>query len=229
VTPTSPEGPQSTDAEVWPLPAAHSARRRRIDGEQTRAKVLQAAIDSILEKGYYRTSSNEIARRAGVTWGTLQHQFGSREGLLLEVLRDRWYDFEELVATATIEGDSLEERLLSLFQVLGAYYSLPEQLAQLQIILDLSRDPETSSSTRLAIAQHGVQLSRAWQPLFEQALGEMAGDQLLVQYAFSALRGYLIGRLISTSVAELPPDQEVRTLLVRGIATTIREEYMANP
>ncbi len=188
--------------------------------------MLQAAIDSILEKGYYRTSSNEIARRAGVTWGTLQHQFGSREGLLLEVLRDRWYDFEELVATAHVEGDSLEERLQSLFDVLGAYYSRPEQLAQLQIILDLSRDPETSNDTRQAIAQHGVQLSRAWQPLFEQALGDAAADERLVQYAFSTLRGHLIGRLISASVTDLPADEEVRALVVRGIASAIRQEFV---
>jgi AcrR family transcriptional regulator len=67
-----------------------TVRRRRSDGEVTRRKVLDAAIETILEVGYYQASSNAIARRAGVTWGALQHQFGTREALLLEVLNERW-------------------------------------------------------------------------------------------------------------------------------------------
>src|SRR5882757_6476754 len=73
---------------------ADRGRRQRADGAATRARVLDAVVESILDKGYYRTSSNEIARRAGVTWGTLQHQFGSRELLLLEVLNQRWHDLQ---------------------------------------------------------------------------------------------------------------------------------------
>ena len=75
-------------------------KRRRSDGEVTRARVLTAAVESILAKGYYQTSSNEIARRAGGTWGTLQHQFGTREALLLELLNERWGWLQERVATA---------------------------------------------------------------------------------------------------------------------------------
>jgi AcrR family transcriptional regulator len=229
VSETTTDGSTGREVPDASLTVARSARRRRSDGEQTRSRVLQAAIDSILEKGYYRTSSNEIARRAGVTWGTLQHQFGSREGLLLEVLRDRWSDFEALVATATVEGTTLEERLQSLFRVLGAHYGRPEQLVQLQILLDLSRDPLTSMETREAIAVHGSELSRAWRPLFEQALGEAANDERLVRYAFSALRSHLLGHLIATSLADLADDTELRSLLVRGVASVIREEIGRSP
>jgi AcrR family transcriptional regulator len=227
VSDTTTDGAIESEVPGATLTVARAARRRRSDGEQTRSRVLQAAIDSILEKGYYRTSSNEIARRAGVTWGTLQHQFGSREGLLLEVLSDRWSDFEALVATATVEGATLEERLQCLFGVLGSHYARPEQLVQLQILLDLSRDPRTSMETRRAIAVHGSELGRAWRPLFEQALGEAANDERLVRYAFSALRSHLIGHLISTSLADLADladDTELRSLLVRGVASVIREE-----
>jgi AcrR family transcriptional regulator len=43
------------------------------------ARVLDAAVAGILDQGYSRTCSNEIARRAGVAWGTLRHQFGGGE------------------------------------------------------------------------------------------------------------------------------------------------------
>ena len=147
--------------------------RRRVDGELTRRKVLDAAVQSILESGYYHTSSNEIARRADVTWGTLQHQFGSREGLLLAVARSRsWADLQEAVATAVIAGDTLEDRLAAVLKVLTEHYGAPAHLAQIQILLDLTQNPTTSDETRQAALAHGRSLAQAWKPLFASALGE---------------------------------------------------------
>jgi AcrR family transcriptional regulator len=198
-------------------------RRRRTDGAATRARVLDAAVASILDKGYYRTSSNEIARRAGVTWGTLQHQFGSRELLLLEVLNQRWHDLQNEMATAEVSGTTLEARLHSVLEVLATHYGEPAQLASLQILLDLSRDPEVSRATKRAIDEHGERLIEAWQPLFEQALGEAASDEILVRYSFATLRGYLTGDLIASNITDTSDDQDVRELLVRGVASAIRQ------
>ena len=198
-------------------------RRRRTDGAATRARVLDAAVASILDKGYYRTSSNEIARRAGVTWGTLQHQFGSRELLLLEVLNQRWHDLQNEMATAEVSGTTLEARLHSVLEVLATHYGEPAQLASLQILLDLSRDPEVSKATKRAIDEHGARLIEAWQPLFEQALGEAANDEILVRYAFATLRGYLTGDLIASNITETSDDRDVRELLVLGVASAIRQ------
>lgn len=198
-------------------------RRRRTDGAATRARVLDAAVASILEKGYYRTSSNEIARRAGVTWGTLQHQFGSRELLLLEVLNQRWHDLQNEMATAEVSGTTLEARLHSVLEVLATHYGEPAQLASLQILLDLSRDPEVSKATKRAIDEHGARLIEAWQPLFEQALGEAANDEILVRYAFATLRGYLTGDLIASNITDTSDDRDVRELLVLGVASAIRQ------
>ena len=152
--------------------------RRRSD----RARVLQATIESILEKGYYQTSSNEIARRAGVTWGAIQHLFGTREQLLLEVMNDRWHTLQEQVATAQIQGETLEDRLAGVADVLSTHYGQPAALAQMQIMLDLSHDPNTSKETREAVAVHGERLVEAWEPLFAQALGPAANDFELVAF-----------------------------------------------
>jgi AcrR family transcriptional regulator len=200
-----------------------SARRRRSDGELTRRRVLDAAVESILESGYYHTSSNEIARRAGVTWGTLQHQFGSREALLLEVLNDWWADLQTAVATAKITGTTLEERLACVLQVLAGHYGKPAHLAQLQILLDLTQNPTTSAETRKSALEHGQALSRAWQPLFHHALGEASKEPDLVAYAFTTLRGYLVSDLVSRT-AKQRDNRVERDLLVRGVAAAVRDE-----
>ncbi|HXY93083.1 MAG TPA: TetR/AcrR family transcriptional regulator [Acidimicrobiia bacterium] len=204
-----------------------AARRRRSDGEQTRQRVLDAAVATILEKGYYQASSNEIARRAGVTWGAIQHQFGTREALLLEVLDRRWRRQLEAVATATVVGVTLEERLHCVLDVLASHYAQPDHLVAILIVLDLSHNPATSAETRREMTRHGAELEQAWQPLFAQALGSAASERDLVVYAFSALRGYLTGWLVSTSTGPRSDDTFARDLLVRGVASTIREEAAA--
>ncbi len=201
-----------------------TARRRRSDGELTRQKVLDAAIQTILEVGYYQASSNAIARRAGVTWGTLQHQFGTREALLLEVLNDRWGRLHDQMATAEVHGATLEARLERVLEVLATHYSAPEHLVQLQILLDLTHNPDTSAEAREAIAAHGRALNEAWHPLFVQALGPAARFTSLVAYAFLTLRGYLTSQLIASSIAETGSDARQRELLVRGVAAAIRED-----
>jgi AcrR family transcriptional regulator len=204
-----------------------SPRRRRSDGEATRRRVLDAAVACILEKGYYQASTNEIARTAGVTWGTLQHQFGSREALLLEVLKDRWARLLERISHPEVEGDTLEQRLDCVLELLASHYEQPEYLAMIQILLDLTRNPDTSKATRRAIARYGSDLTTAWQPLFAQALGEASGEADLVVYAFTTLRGYLAARLIASSIAETADDKVTRVLLVRGVAVAIRETAAA--
>ena len=184
---------------VAPAPRTTEPRRRRADGEATRARVLQATIESILEKGYYQTSSNEIARRAGVTWGAIQHLFGTREQLLLEVMNDRWHALQEQVATAQIHGETLEDRLAGVADVLSTHYGQPATLAQMQIMLDLSHDPNTSKETREAVAVHGERLVEAWEPLFAQALGPAANDFELV--AFRVRRA----RAASSRATSSPP------------------------
>jgi AcrR family transcriptional regulator len=199
-------------------------RRRRTDGELTAKRVLDAAAECILQLGYYQASSNEIARRAGVTWGVIQHQFGTREGLLLAVLNDRWGAMEAHMASADVSGDTLEERLTHVFEVLEAHYGAPEHLVQLQILLDLSHNPKTSAEARSGVMAHGQKLSRAWVPLFESALGEAARETELVRYAFLTLRGYLQGGIISAHIADKPDDTVPRRLLIEGVAAAIRNE-----
>jgi AcrR family transcriptional regulator len=206
---------------------AGAQRRRRSDSEVSRRRVLDAAVECILELGYYKSSSNEIARRAGVTWGTLQYQFGTRDALLIEVLNDRWEQLEHAVAEAEIVGQTLEDRLTEVLEVLATYYGRPEHLAQLQILLDLTHNPDASADIRRAVASHGRQLVRAWQPLFADALGEAAGEDDLVRYSFTVLRGYLIGYVISSSLADLKSDRTTRSLLVRGVAAAVRDEAAA--
>ena len=221
VSPPTPDPAEPTRGE---LASAGARPSRRRDGEATRQRVLDAAVASIVEIGYYQSSSNAIARRAGVTWGVLQHQFGTREALLLEVLNDRWGQLHATVAGAEVQGATLELRLREVLDVLAQHYGHLEQLVTMQIGLDLLSNPEASVETRRAVQQHADRLRDAWQLLCERALGESAGEADLASYAFAALRGYLIGDIIGSTFSSHGDDEHQRDLLVQGVAASIRIE-----
>jgi AcrR family transcriptional regulator len=55
-------------------------------GRQTRQAVIEAAVRTLAAGGPESVSANLVAKEAGVTWGTVQHQFGDTDGLWAAVL-----------------------------------------------------------------------------------------------------------------------------------------------
>ena len=50
--------------------------------EQTRQKILMAALQAFGEKGYASTTVSQIAKEAGISKGLIYHYFSSKEEVL---------------------------------------------------------------------------------------------------------------------------------------------------
>lgn len=61
-----------------PLPRT---RPLRSDGEQSRERLLQAALRLFAHQGFAKTSTREIAEAAGVNLAAISYYFGDKEGL----------------------------------------------------------------------------------------------------------------------------------------------------
>jgi AcrR family transcriptional regulator len=200
-----------------------AAVRRRSDGEETRRRVLDAVVDTIVDVGYYKASSNEIARRAGVTWGAIHHLFGSREQLMLEVFRDLGEQFQRRFAAAEVRGDTLEDRLRCVLDVMADRFEPSRFLVEVQILMDLTANPRVPEDARREVLRrNAAQLAETVRPLFAQAMGEGTSDDLVL-YAFTVFNGYLTSRVLLGLTAELPSDAEMRDRLVDGLAASIRD------
>jgi AcrR family transcriptional regulator len=127
--------------------APPSGRARR-DSGATRKKVIDSAVACILEKGYYKASSNEIARYSGLTWGVIQYHFGTREKLMLAVLKEEIQRLIEHTEGVILSGETTRQYIDSFYQYLLGYFGRPEYLAVLEINLNLIRDPNTSDEVR---------------------------------------------------------------------------------
>jgi AcrR family transcriptional regulator len=72
-------------------PERRAQRRRKKPVTQrersaaTQEQLIQAVVQSLLERGYHRTSVSEICRRAGVTSSAIQHHFGGKRQLMMAV------------------------------------------------------------------------------------------------------------------------------------------------
>lgn len=87
--------------------------------QDNRARILQAALDLFSTKGYDSTGIQEIIDAVGITKPTLYHYFGSKEGLVRELLNTHFGAFNaRLRESSYYAGDlvnTLEKLTGSLF------------------------------------------------------------------------------------------------------------------
>lgn len=80
-----------------------SERSQTFTEQARRAQLLRAAIDTINELGYPRTSLSAIAKRAGVAKSAIAYYFSSKDALLLAVTEHVFGDFDQQVEQAVAQ------------------------------------------------------------------------------------------------------------------------------
>jgi AcrR family transcriptional regulator len=141
-------GIEARDTQTMATQPASARKRGRLTQaerrETTRTALLDAAIDSLVEKGYARTTTRRIAERAGVSPGALQHHFSSKAELLGETvghLRARWAT--EMFAFAQgLSTSSIRERHEQLLDRMWLLYRGPLFVALLEVGIGARTDPE---------------------------------------------------------------------------------------
>ncbi|MGH8792595.1 MAG: TetR family transcriptional regulator [Stackebrandtia sp.] len=97
-------------------PARRSPRRapkpeeRGKAGEQTRERILEAAVEEFGAKGFAGARTAAIAARAGVNQQLISYYFGGKQGLLDE-LRRRWASDSSHIPTDLPFGESVGRHL----------------------------------------------------------------------------------------------------------------------
>jgi AcrR family transcriptional regulator len=202
------------DGPTRPPPRDRSRRRAAASSEPqpaAREQIVDAAIATILELGFYRASSNEIARKAGLSWGSIQYHFGTRERLLLAVVEELNQRFIAMVNAASVSGDTLAARVRSLYGVLGAFYGSPTYLARLQIVLNLNHDPDTSADVEQVLARLAEDAGHEMRRLLHDTLGPEA-RLATMNTIFHAIRGTALSYQITDALSGHDPAPDTTTI-----------------
>jgi AcrR family transcriptional regulator len=86
-------------------------RRRRLSRADRARVVVEAAEEIFAARGFAKASMAEIAEKAGVTKPVLYDHFGSKDGLVAEVIRRAGAELRGALEAAVGEASSPEEAL----------------------------------------------------------------------------------------------------------------------
>lgn len=89
------------------------------ESTDTRQKILNTALSLFANKGYDAVSTLEITQEAGITKPTMYYYFGSKEGLLSEILKNCYSRFiSDLEGAASLP----EDVALTFFRLMRVYF-----------------------------------------------------------------------------------------------------------
>ncbi len=117
-----------------------------------RRLLIDAAIQSLVDIGYAKTTAVEVCRRAGVTRGALFHHFDSLPALLAEAMSDV-YDRN------FFSGDGETEEAASLDQWIERVWAKlkrPEFKAVIEIWFATRNDPEMAEILRPVVLKYAA-------------------------------------------------------------------------
>jgi AcrR family transcriptional regulator len=158
----------------------------------TRARVLDATIHQLAEYGYGRTTTVEVAERAGVSRGALVHHFPTRADLVLSALEylceRRLAELERAIGRLSERDD----RLSAFVDLMWSTFDGPLFTAQLELWMAARTDPELFERLYPLERGFGKRLSE----LCSEALGDAAGP--VYELTKHLMRGMAVERLLKT-------------------------------
>jgi AcrR family transcriptional regulator len=97
---------------------ARTQEQRKAD---TRARLLDAAADLFAHRGYHAVSADTVADAAERTSGAIYAHFGSKDGLLREVIRQQEGAAVDAIAAAVTDVDDPLERCEALWRAFAGH------------------------------------------------------------------------------------------------------------
>ncbi|MFG2001531.1 TetR/AcrR family transcriptional regulator [Spirillospora sp. NPDC048911] len=194
--------------------------KRDVQREATRQRLVDAAVESLIQEGYAASTTLAVQRRAGVSRGALLHHFPSREDLFGAAIAQLVERNEQAVrrelAGAPANGDPVARGL----QVLRVAFASPSFAAELELWAAARTSKELRAVLRRAEGAARRDLYRV--------IGEVLGPEVTASPAYpmvadltvQLLRGMAISAVLYREAAELEPLLEqwatvIRTILAR--------------
>jgi len=158
-------------------------------GIQTHDRVVQAGIECIAELGFHAASTNKIAARAGVTWGTLQHQFGDKITLLEAIMEAAYKTRMDSIFGATSVDTPLPERISQLINAFWTEQNSAATIALGDIVRSVSADPEYRDRFLPILLRMRDAYDRMWNQLFVDVSLPRETFEATKQLALASIRG----------------------------------------
>jgi AcrR family transcriptional regulator len=188
-------------------PTRKRARRSHAERTaETRAGVIAAVIDTIAESGFQAATAHAVTRRAGVTWGAVQHQFGGKDELLIAVLEATFTRFAERLTDIPDLSSPLAERVSFFVDRAWEHFRSRHFRAAFEILLNyLGREDQADAGA------WREQMTSAWDAVWSRIFADAGVTRrrslMLQHYTISTLSGLAATQMMASLAAELPPGE----------------------
>jgi len=190
-------------ADMWvTLPGMTAPTRvRRTQAERraaTRAALLDATIDALVEHGYANVTSAQIVQRAGVTRGAQAHYFSTKAELVVEALRHLTDKLmADLEARPIKSGPSEQERYAAMLDRLWALHHESVFIAALELWVAARTDLELREN----LTRFAREFTATTAALAVDMLPEMSSRpdfRAQMELAMSSMRGLAMHQSVDT-------------------------------
>lgn len=204
-------------------------RKRRTTGEESRQRILDAAVEIAAARGYEGTSISEVSKRSGLPASSIYWHFEDKDALIAAVI-DR--SFEQWLAAATFpaadESSSPGEFARATAVAMAKSLLDSPDFLRLGLMLALERRPEGSSG-RDRFIQARAQAIATMQRGFTRMFPELGPDALatLATYAMAGADGLFVAHETSGDAADLVHLFELHAIGVVAVAAHLAQEVPA--
>jgi AcrR family transcriptional regulator len=174
---------------------------RQSRAEITRDRLLSATLESLHERGYSGTSTQEVCRRAGVSRGTLLHHFPTRIDLLCAALDTI---LTERVASFVAENRGQSVPLPVLLRRLWGQWEGPVYVAWLELAVAARTEPALQAPMRTVMTRFDAEILAAFRALVDTAHLPPQLVEVLPFLTFAVFNGLAVGWGYSESGQEEP-------------------------
>ena len=171
-------------------------RPRRTQAERsgrTRRALLEAAVGCLVERGYAATTTQEVARRAGVSQGALFRHFPTRARLLVAAIERLYAGLRAGFRAELDAAAESDDRLAAALGLLAQTFARPEVVASLELHMAARTDAELRAALAPVAEEHRARILGVARELFPEAAARACGFETTIDLALSVLQGTVIG------------------------------------
>ncbi len=129
--------------------------------EPVDCRILDAALDLFVERGFHNVSIHDIQKRANVSIGSIYNHFGGKEGVAKALYYHLMKEFEEMIEDVIAEDLSARERcnkiILQLFEYTETRRNIVSYMLHAKHREFLPDEPPICSSTPFKAMRNIVQ------------------------------------------------------------------------
>lgn len=185
------------------MPAVLTASRTQAERRAaTRAALLDAALDCIVEEGYANATTRRIAERAGVTPGALQHHFASKAELLGQAIRHARQGFaQEMLADGPPQAPSIQARCELTLDRMWEVHRGPFFQASTELLVAGRADAELRA-TLVEIQREAGELNAMAARILYPEMADEPGFAQVIDTGQAAIRGLALLSFIDGEKAD---------------------------